>query len=52
MITKQEIVILFYESSQVVGMLVQNGDTTFYRVSKANKEHVAHLLQADTVEEK
>lgn len=47
---RQEIVILFYEDNQPVGMLVQNGQTNFYRVSKANKEYVSQLLEADKVE--
>lgn len=49
--TKQEIVILFCEDNQPVGMLLQNGEAHFFKVSKANKEFVSNLLETDKIEE-
>lgn len=50
--TTSEIVVLFWEDNQPVGMLHQNGQTNFYRVSRASKEHVTELLGANITEKK
>lgn len=47
-----EIVITFREGDSIIGMLVQNGKTEFYRTSHANGEFVANLLEVDEVEDK
>lgn len=46
-----EIVITFREGDEIIGMLVQNGKTEFYRTSHANKEYVAQLLEVDNKDE-
>lgn len=50
--TTSEIVVLFWEDNRPVGMLHQNGQTEFFRVSHANKDFVAGLLGANTLEDK
>lgn len=47
-----EIVTIFWEDSRPVGILVLNGHAEFFRVSKANKEYISELLQANKVDEK
>lgn len=42
-----EIVITFREDDRIIGILVQNGKTEFYRTTHANKDHVAQLLEVD-----
>ena len=43
-----EVVITFRdEGGEIIGMLLQNGKTQFFRTTPANKEHVAQLLEVD-----
>ena len=48
MIYKQsELVTVFYEDGQKVGMLYQNGTIELYRLVKATKQDTAQLLEID-----
>ncbi len=44
---RSEIVHLFYDGDTPVGMLLMNGESHFFRVSRASKEHVSELLGSD-----
>lgn len=45
--TKAEVVVLFYEGEEPVGLLLENGKREIYRMHRASKEYVAELLDVD-----
>ena len=47
----QEICIIFWEDKVPVGLMLQNGETHFFKVSKARKDYVAYLVGADVAED-
>lgn len=46
-----EIVVTFREGDEILGILVQNGKTEFYRTSHATRDYVGRLLEVDNKEE-
>lgn len=46
-----ELMVVFWEDGEPVGLLHQNGKREFYRVTNASKDHVIHLLNADGKEQ-
>ena len=47
--TTSEVVIIFWQDNQPVGMLMQNGQSHFYKITRALKDFVASLLGVNAV---
>lgn len=45
-----EVVVLFKENGVPTNILLQNGETTFYRLKKMTKDEVNQLLEVDKIE--